>query len=42
MKAQVDVVESGHRLAVGPADVELGLAVERIVDQARKVIVVGD
>jgi hypothetical protein len=38
----VDVVESGHRLAVGPADFEIGLTVERIIDRACKVIPVGD
>jgi hypothetical protein len=38
----VDVVESGHRAAVGPADFEVGLTVERIIDRACKVIVVGD
>jgi hypothetical protein len=38
----VDVIESGHRLAVGPADFEVSVTIERIIDRACKVIVVGD
>ena len=38
----VYVVEPGHRLAVGPAALEIGFAIERVIDRAREMIVLGD
>src|SRR5262245_22759433 len=38
----VYVVEPGHRLAVGPAALEIGFAIERVIDWTGETIVFGD
>src|SRR5262245_34422318 len=38
----IDVVEPGHRLAVGPAAREIGFAIERVIDWTGEMIILAD